>query len=123
MEQRAFTFLEAEVVVKPRGLASQALGYARAYALARTPVLLEDGSVAFYQDRLTIETPWVDDNVVAVTDAPGPFEFITVRWTNEDDGRLASVAVTSARLTELRRGPGPGEVETFALTFEAVSRV
>ena len=118
MANFVFTFGEAVAWVMPSGLASQNIGYIRSYSLSRTPVLLEDGSVAFYTDELSIESPWVDGDVTAIFEAAGPFGAF-VRWTNTDDGRLASVSVTGARLQDARRAPGDGGVEIFTFRFAA----
>ena len=116
---KAFVFGEAVAWVKPAGLASQQLGYIRSYSLARTPVRLEDGSASFYNDELTVESPWVDDELVTLFEAEGPLDFFFIRWRNEDDQRLASVSVTKAEIQDVRRAPGDGGVETFTFRLAA----
>lgn len=120
-ENRAFVFQEAEVWVKPAGLNSQSIGFASEYSLDRNPVLLEDGSAAFYRDRLTIESPWVDADVTTLFYAKGPFDSAFVRWKNEDDGRLESVSVTKAVLRSTSKRPAGNGLETFQFVFEAGS--
>lgn len=119
-ENRAFSFGEAVAWVKPAGLASQQVGFIRTYSLARTPVKTEDGSASFYNDELTVESPWVDDELVALFEAEGPLDFFFIRWLNEDDQRLASLSVTAAEIQNVGRTPGDGGVETF--TFRLTAR-
>lgn len=122
MPNSAFHFAEAEVWVKPVGLNSVSVGFVRSYNLERTPVLVEDGAAAFFQDRLTIESPWVDSDVTTIFYARGAYDFIVVKWLNEDDGRLESASITKAICRSAGRRPGQGEVETFTFQFEAVSQ-
>jgi hypothetical protein len=120
MPNQAFVFAEAEVWAKPAGLASQSVGFVSGYSLDRTPITVEDGSASFYRDRFVLETPWVDADPTVLFYAQGPFDFIFVRWTNEDQ-RLESAAVTKAVYRGASRRPGPGGVEVFSFTFEANS--
>lgn len=122
MPNSVFAFGEAEIVAKPSGLASQTLGYALAYSLGRTPVLDEDGSASLYQDRFSIESPWVDDDVRTIFFSRGPFDLVMVRWRNADDLRLMSDCVTGARCTAAEKRPGQGGVETYQFQFESVSK-
>ena len=120
-DNRAFVFAEAEVWARPSGLNSQSVGFASGYSLDRTPVSVEDGAAVFYRDRLTIESPWVDADVTTMFGAAGPFDFIFVRWKNEDDARLESAAVTKAVYRGASRRPGGDGIETFSFAFDAIS--
>ena len=121
MPNRVFTFGEAVAWAKPASLNSQSVGFVSNYSLDRIPITVEDGTAALYRDRFVLETPWVDADATVLFYAKGPFDFIFVRWTNEDDQRLESAAVTKAVYTGASRRPGPGGVEMFSFTFEANS--
>lgn len=115
----AFTFGEAElwVTIPSGGLASQSVGFIRAYSDSRTPTRNEDGSVSYFRDRFTFSSPWVDAEVETLFASKQPVDII-MRWKNEDDGRLQSAVVLGAVLMETRKAPGGGEVEEYSFTFE-----
>lgn len=118
----AFVFGEATVRAKPSGANEEVLGYVQTYTLDRDEVLTEDGRAARYNDKLSLESPWVDDNVETFFKTRGPFDYIVISWTNADDSRLRSASLTKAVCRSVSRKPtsqfGP---ETFAFQFEAVS--
>lgn len=119
---RAFAFGEATLQVTAAGLMLQSLSYVTALDIERTPTLLEDSSRAFTRIRLIAESAWVDDDITAIAKHGGPFT-VEVRWQNEDDGRLRSDVLQDAQLTALSNRGRLGDVHSFGLTFEALSRI
>ncbi len=123
MPNKAFVFGEATVVISGPGISAQTLNYATGMSEEPTPVILEDGSTVFKRVVLTVDSVWVDEDIVTVRQASGPFDVFVI-WTNEDDGRLRSTGLQAASLTRLsHRGALEGGVQTYTLTFEGLSRV
>jgi len=120
MPNYVFAMGEAAIWVTPSSLASQNIGFAESASLEREDVLLEDGSASYYNDRLTIQSPWVDADAQAIFEAAGPYNAF-VRWQNEDDNRLTSISVTQAKRTSMRFEPGDSGTMRFSLLLEGRS--
>jgi len=121
MPDYAFAYGEATLNVTAVGSNQQELAYATRLSISKTPTLLEDASRVFSRVRINVDSVWVADSLLSITQSTGPFA-IVITWQNADDLRLRSEALQNASLTQIDNQGDLSGVQIYSLTFEGFER-